>query len=255
MKRILFIILLSLITAVNAVSQTSGHCVIQTEKHDNILYLYMNPQEYGLLSDVNKTALIAQEAANHQVQTVYVISAYDGELWQMADNSMTKIDSWNKETASLLPGAKNGTSPRSLEHPWFLNFSGALSRRKDLGTGNSSQFLFNTYGRAGCYLYKGKWDLALNVMLGYQKNKDSKGSFSGSIGVDSRVYFLKGKTVNPFAGIGLAYASSGGTSSFTLPISVGMSVPVRNKGCIDICYQYSKVTSSAFIAGFTYMLQ
>ena len=257
MKRILFIIWLSITPFLDLMSQSPGQYVIHSEKHNDMVYLYMNPQAYELLSDVNKTALIKKEAAQHQVQTVYVICGYEGELWQTTNDSATMIDSWDKETASYLPGEGVTTSPRSLEHPWFFNISGALSRRKDIGaTSSSSQLFFNAYARVGCYLYKGKWDLALNGLIGYNKaSSDSKGSFSSSIGVDSRAYILSGKRVNPFAGIGLAYASNGGVSSFTIPISAGFSIPIKKKGCIDFCYQYSKVTNSVVIAGFTYMLQ
>ena len=63
-------------TILNAMSQKPGQYVIYTEKHDNIVYLYMNPKEYRLLSDISKTALTEREAVKNQVQTVYVICAY-----------------------------------------------------------------------------------------------------------------------------------------------------------------------------------
>ena len=200
MKRIQILLLLSMTTILNAMSQKPGQYVIYTEKHDNIVYLYMNPKEYRLLSDISKTALTEREAVKNQVQTVYVICAYESELWQMTNNSMTKIDSWNKENVTTLQSNSNTTSPRSLENPWFFNISAALSRQKDTeNIGNPSQLYFNAYGRVGCYLYKRRWDLALNGMIGYNKSSDdNNSSFSNSIGVDSRVYFLKGNTVHPF---------------------------------------------------------
>lgn len=236
-------------------SQTTNTYVAQFKEQENILYLYMNPPEYKWLSDISKVALINKEATKHDAQMVYVIYAYKGELWQKINGTMTMIDSWDKESVTTLQDQKQNASIRSIQHPWFFNLSGALNHVDGGVTNdNPSRTFYNAYCRVGCYLLSGRWDFAINGNIGYSKTfNEIKGSYSNSIGVDSRVYILKGKSVNPFAGIGLAYASSGNDSSVTVPLTAGLSIPVKGKGCIEFCYQYNKVTKSAIIAGYTYM--
>ena len=254
MKKVLLVLWLSISTVLNVMSQTSGNYVFYDEIHDNVLYLYMNPTEYSALSDTGKATLVKGEAKKHQVQTVYVICAYEGELWLMKNGSMQKTDSWDKNTVSMLQGNKKVASGRSLEHPWFFNISGAFDTPKS----SLITFTVSGYGRIGCYLLNGRWDLALNCLIGYNKivsitDNINEDIFNGSIGIDTRVNILKGKAVNPFAGLVLSYASSNGESSFTIPVSVGMSIPILGKSCLDVCYQYNKVTKSAIIVGYTYM--
>lgn len=252
MKQTLLIIFLISLSAINMMSQTTNTYVNKYERQGNLLYLYMNTNEYKSLSDDGKANLVTKEASKHQVQTVYVIYDYDGELWQMADNSMEMIDSWDKDHITL---AKGKRFIRSIEHPWFFNISGAINYDAGGIRGNNpSNVYFNAYGRSGCYLLKGRWDLGLNLLLGYNKNsEESKGSFTGSISMDSRVYILKGKAVNPFAGLGFGYAFGSGQSSFTIPISAGMSISIKENGFIDLCYQYNNVTKSSIIVGYTYI--
>lgn len=251
MKRVLLIIWLIGTTVANTMSQITDGCVEKHEKQGKLLYLYMNPNEYKSLSGNSKMTLITEEATKHQVQAVYVVCDHEGELWQMADNSMKMIDSWDKDNATPFKVKKFF---RSIEHPWFFNLSGAIGM--SISPESKSNVISGTAsgcGRIGCYLLKGRWDLALNGLVGYHFGDENNGSYSNSIGVDTRVYILKGKAINPFAGVGLAYAFGGGQSSFTIPISAGMSISVKRNGFIDLCYQYNNVTKSSFIIGYTYM--
>lgn len=238
---------------INARSQTTDNYVVWVMEHKEIVYLYMNPLTYGQLSEIGKNALIERETKELNVKHIYVIIGHGGELWQKTNDMVKMIDSWDMDKPSLtLTPVHTSSKGRSLQHPWFFNISGAVGMNLPLEGKMSMNY--NIYGRFGCYLLKGRWDLGLNLLLGYYKTaKESKGSFSNSISVDSRVYILKGKAVNPFAGLGLGYAFGSGQSSFTIPVSAGMSIPITKNGFIDLCYQYNNVTKSSFIIGYTYM--
>lgn len=256
MKRVLLIFWMIVMSVISAMSQTNNY-VVQVEERESKVYVYTNPQEYVRLSDIGKTALLKKEASKYDVKTICVVCGNIVELWQLDGNTLTKVDSWDKDSVATLSGRQKTSASyrRSLKHPWFFNFGGALNYNitDDVYT-TSSTLSYNAYGRLGFYLLKGRWDAAINCLIGYNKTKnDSKGSYSNSIGVDTRVYILRGKSINPFAGIGVAYAFGGGESSVTLPITAGLSIPVKGKGSIDFCYQYNKVTKSAFIVGYTYM--
>lgn len=235
-----------------AISQTTSNYVIRTEIHKGILYLYMDPVEYGRLSEIGKNTLIRTETREKDVKNVYVISGHTGELWQKTNELVKMVDSWDMDKAEALSVSGNPVSTgRSLQRPWFFNISGAWGFVK---SGGSTTINIYGYGRLGCYLLKGRWDLALNGLLGYSKIRgENEGTKNSSFGIDSRVYILKGKAFNPFAGIGLAYSSSSGESSFTIPFSAGTSIPIKGNGCIDACYQYNKVTKSTIIVGYTHM--
>lgn len=252
MKKAILILLLVASCATAAMSQATSNYVIHSEIQKDILYLYMNPIEYGQLSDIGKNKIIERETRKNVVRSAYVIIGHKGELWQKTDGAFVMVDSWDMDEAEALSvSSKKSSTGRSLERPWFFNISGAIGTIK-----SESSLLINIYGygRVGCYLYKGRWDLAINGLFGYSKIRGEKeGSKSSSFGVDTRGYILKGKTVNPYAGVGLAYSSSGGESSVTIPISAGMSIPINGKGCIDACYQYNKVTRSTIIVGYTHM--
>lgn len=252
MKKVILILFVIAISVTSSMSQTTNHYVIQKESYNDIMCIYMDPVEYGRLSEIGKNALIKKETKEIEVKNVYVISGHKSELWQKTNGSVVMVDSWDMDIAeSLLTSGNTPTAGRSLQHPWFFNISGALGSVKSEG---SSTFNIYGYGRLGCYLFKGRWDLAINGLLGYSTIKGrEEGTSSSSFGIDTRVYILKGKAFNPFAGVGLAYSSSAGESSFTIPVSAGASIPVSGKGCIDVCYQYNKVTKSAFIVGFTRM--
>lgn len=252
MKKAILILFVMAISVTSSMSQTTNHYVIQTEPHDDIMYIYMDPIEYGRLSEIGKNALIKRETRENDVKNVYVISGHNRELWQKTNGLVVMVDSWDMDTAeSLLASGDSPSTGRSLQHPWFFNISGALGSVKSEGSSTISVY---GYSRLGCYLFKGRWDLALNGLLGYSKIiGKNEGTKSSSFGIDTRVYILKGKVINPFAGVGLAYSSNGGESSLTIPVSAGASIPVSGKGCIDACYQYNKVTKSTIIVGFTHM--
>jgi len=238
--------------------QTDGSCVVHVEKHEKILYLYMNPQQYDKLPDTNKKSIIKTEAEKNSVKSVYVISEHRGELWNISYNFVNMVDSWNMNDA-LGSSNDNKTVRRSLEHPWFINFSGSFSCSGPMVKEGNDYVNFNTYGRFGFFLLKNRWDLAVNCLIGYNKvlgsQSENKGSFSNSIGFDTRVYFpLKQIKISPFVGLGMAYAFGGGNKSFTIPISVGINVPLK-KGCVDVCWQYDKVNKSMFVVGYTFMLK
>lgn len=254
MKKILLILWLSIVAALNVMSQTSGSYAM---KRDDILYLYMNPHDYAGLSEADKKTFLETKAGEFDVKTVYVVCAYKGELWQIVNGTLQKTDSWDKD-ASFVPqeGIKE-TSVRSLKHPWFVNVSGVLGVSSGDVIYDSSPGYINVSGslRAGCYLLKGRWDLAFNFLGGYNKTfgSDEKGSFNGSVGLDTRGYILKGKAVNPFVGVGASYSFGDGESSFNIPVSAGLNIPVRSRGCIDVSYQWSKATKSVVIVGWTVM--
>ena len=236
-------------------SQVNNY-IIHVEKHDNVAYLYVNPQEYEKLEDINKNSLLKAAANQHQISSICVISAHNTELWLLDKGVMKKVDSWNKDSASALSSRtqKKDDQKRSLQHPWFFNISGALTTGNVFDNKNGVAITYNAYCRFGCYLLGGRWDLALNGILGYSKpSKEAKGSYSNSIGVDTRLYILKGKAVNPFAGVGVAYAFGDGEASVTIPLSAGLSIPISSKGCLDFSYQYNKVTKSAIVIGYTHM--
>lgn len=249
MKRI-YLTLCFVLSFLFSVAQTNENCVVHVEKNGSLLYVYMNPDDYEKLSEENKKVLVKTEADNNYATTVYVICAHKGELWQTtAEGVMCKVDSWDTNVANMLPDNDYKQMPtRSLKHPWFLNASGALSF-------NSPNFYFNLYGRCGFFLLKGRWDLAANLLIGYNKSKGSKGSFSNSIGVDSRVYFpIKRVNINPFVGVGMSFAFGGGNTSFVMPISVGLNVPLW-KGCLDACWQYDKANKNMIVIGYTFMFK
>lgn len=253
MKKTILTLFLIVTGVAVAISQTTNNYVVKTVTQKDIVYLYMNPREYGLLSEIGKNALIKRETREINVKSVYVINGHNGELWQKEDDGMvTLVDSWDMDKAELVTAPNNKpTSGRSLQRPWFFNISGALGTAKsnDVST-------INVYGysRLGCYLLKGRWDMAINGLLGFTKTQnENKGSRISSFGLDTRVYILRGKAFNPYAGVGLAYSSNGGESSFTIPFSVGTSIPIKGKGCIDACYQYNKITKSTIIVGYTHM--
>lgn len=249
MKRI-FLTLWFVLSFLSAVAQTNEKYVVHVEKNGNLLYVYMNPDEYDKLPDKDKKVLVKSEANNNNVTSVYVISAHHGELWQeTTEGVINRVDSWDTNTVAMLPDNNFKQMPaRSLKHPWFFNVSGALCF-------NSPNFYFNLYGRYGFFLRDGKWDLAANLLIGYNKSKGSKGSFSNSIGVDSRMYFpMKRMNINPFVGVGMSFAFGGGNKSFVMPTSLGLNVPLW-KGCLDACWQYDKVNKNVLIIGYTFMFK
>lgn len=257
MKRIVFTLLLIITTIINVMSQ-NNHYIYKIVKRPNIdvVYLYANPKTYDLLDDIGKAKMVQNVANQYHAASIYVICAHDAELWLPSGDTMKKVDSWNKDSVKHLSGKtkKQDDQIRSLQHPWFFNISGALTTGDVFDLYYNGAITYNAYGRLGCYLLSGRWDLALSGIIGYTKpSKDEEGSYSYSAGLDTRVYILKGKTINPFAGVGVAYATSNGESSVTIPLSAGLSIPVAGRGCIDFCYQYNKVTKSAFVLGYTYM--
>lgn len=252
MKKAILTLFLIATSVIAVMSQTTSDYVFRVVTHKDIVCIYMNPEEYGLLSEIGKNVLVKRETREISVKNVYVISGHNGELWQKEDGSVKMIDSWDMDKAEALSVSGNAPSTgRSLQRPWFFNISGAFGMVKSDGAFSINLY---GYGRVGCYLLKGRWDIAVNGLLGYSTTKGSTGGIkSSSFGIDTRVYILKGKAINPFAGVGLAYSSSGGESSFTIPISAGASIPIKGKGCIDACYQYNKVTKSTIIVGYTHM--
>ena len=251
MKKIILIFGLILI-ALQTFAQDDVTCVVHKDKHENMLYLYMDPLQYNKLSDTNKKNIIKTEADKNSVKSIYVISEHRGELWNIGYNFVNMIDYWDMNNPS--EGSNNNKDQgvrRSLKHPFFFNASGSLS--------SSNNYLnINAYGRYGFFLLKNRWDFALNCLIGYNKGigeNKSKGNFNNSIGLDTRVYFpLKQIKIKPFAGLGMAYAFGGGNKSFTLPVSVGINFPIKD-GYIDICWQYDKVNKSMFVIGYTFMLK
>lgn len=256
MKKALLTIWLVVVSVASVMSQTN-HYIFHDEQQGNMVYLYMNSEKYWKLDDAGKMAVLKSGMNKYEVNIICVIDAHDVELWQMVDDTLILLDSWNKNSVKTLPSNKNKKEDqrRSLQHPWFFNLSGAINYSISDGLYvTSSTLSYNAYARLGCYLLKGRWDLALSGIIGYNKpSKDAIGTYSNSIGVDTRVYILKGKAINPFAGVGLAYAFGGSESSVTVPLTAGLSIPVKGKGCIDFCYQYNNVTKSAIIVGYTYM--
>lgn len=254
MKRITLTIWLVVFSVASAMSQIN-HYILQAVERDNITYLYMNPQEYGRLGDVGKNALIKAAANQYKATYICVISAYNTELWLLDKDTMEMVDSWDKDSVLSISGnaKKNDDQKRSLQHPWFFNISGAISTDNFFEQYQRTS-TYNAYGRIGCYLLGGRWDFAISGIIGYYKAPEQvKGTYNNSLGVDTRLYILKGKAVNPFAGVGVAYAFSDVESSVTIPLSAGLSIPVSSKGCLDFCYQYNKVTKSAIVIGYTYM--
>ena len=252
MKKAILTLFLIATCVISAMSQTVSNYVVHSEVQNDIMYLYMDPLEYERLSEIGKNTLVNRETKGNDVKSIYVISGHNGELWQNINGSVNMIDSWNMDKVEefSVSGVASSTG-RSLQRPWFFNISGALGSVKSDGA-----IAMNIYGcgRVGCYLLKGRWDLAVNGLLGYSKIRGSEEGFkSNSFGIDTRGYIMKGKAVNPFAGVGLAYSSSGGESSFTIPVSAGASIPIKGKGCVDACYQYNKITKSAIIVGYTHM--
>lgn len=237
------------------VAQTKENPVVHVEKNGELLCVYMNSRDYDKLSELEKKSLVKSQANKYDATTIYVISSHRGELWQEnSSGNMTIVDTWNKNAVPVLQDNNYKQMPtRSLEHPWFFNVSGALGY-------NTPSIYFNLYGRYGFYLLKGKWDLAANCLIGYSKSirpsdSGTKGSFSNSIGVDTRWYFpLKKTNINPFAGLGISYAFGGGNKSFTIPISAGVNIPLW-KGCLDACWQYDKVNKSIFMVGYTFIFK
>lgn len=255
MKRMILILLMIVMGVIEGVSQTN-HFVYHVDKQGNTAYAYMNTQEFVKLSDESRQLIIKMVANQNDAKSVCVVCGYEVELWQVEGDALKKIDSWDKDALELLPN-KNSNQDwgKRRRLPWFFNISGALNYYSGGITSTEPSTLnYNAYGRLGCYLLKGRWDIGLNLVIGYNKLRgETKGSYNNTFGIDTRVYILKGKAVNPFAGIGLAYAKGGDESSFTVPVTAGLSIPVNKRGCIDACYQYNKVTKSAFIVGYTFM--
>lgn len=257
MRKAILIMCLFVAALTSARSQTTDNYVVQIMEHKEIVYLYVNPLTYGQLSEIGKNTLIERETKELNVKHFYVINGHSGELWQKTNGSVKLVDSWNMDKpSSTLTPVHTPSKSRSLQHPWFFNISGAFGMA--VPKSSPTTITFSGYGRIGCYLLNDRWDLALNGLIGYNKivsisDNINEDFFNGSIGVDTRGYVLKGKAVNPFVGMGLSYASSNGESSFTIPVSVGMSIPILGKSCLDVCYQYNKVTKSAIIVGYTYM--
>ena len=254
MKRILLTLWLAVFSISSVMSQIN-HYVIEKIERDSITYLYMNPKEYERLDDIGKAALLKAAANQYQASSICVVSAHNTELWLLDKGAMKMVDSWNKDSVKALSGntKKQDNQKRSLQHPWFFNISGSISTDNIFEEYQKTK-TYNAYGRIGCYLLGGRWDFALSGIIGYCKpSGQSKGYYNNSIGVDTRLYILKGKAVNPFAGVGVAYATNNGESSVTIPLSAGLSIPINGKGCIDFCYQYNKVTKSAFVFGYTHM--
>lgn len=250
MKKILLTLGMVVIFVVNVMSQVN-HYVVSVETRDNMAYLYVDPKAYENLDDLGKVALLKATANQYHVSSFCVICSHVTELWQTFGDTIEMIDSWDKDNTTPLKAKR---FQRSIEHPWFFNLSGAVGM--SISPESESNILSGTVsgcGRIGCYILKGRWDLALNGLVGYNISDEDDGSYSNSVGVDTRVYILKGKAINPFAGIGLAYAFGSDQSSYTIPISAGMSISVMQNGFIDLCYQYNNVTKSSFIIGYTYM--
>ena len=242
--------------SITSVMSQINHYIIQKIEYDSITYLYMNPKEYEKLDDVGKTALLKIAANQYQVTSICVISAYNTELWLLDKGVMKMVDSWNKDSVKALSSntKKQDDQKRSLQHPWFFNISGAISTSGVFDLYYKRAKYYNAYGRLGCYLLGGRWDFALSGIIGYCKpSGQAKGYYSNSLGVDTRLYILRGKAINPYAGVGVAYAIGENESSVTIPLTAGLSIPVAAKGCIDFCYQYNKVTKSAIVMGYTYM--
>lgn len=254
MKRMILTILMIVMGVIEGASQTNQF-VNHVEKQGNTVYLYMNTQEFLKLTDESQKLIIKMTANQNDAKSVCVILGYEVELWQMEGDTLSKIDEWDKNVIKTLSNDKKTISQRGRRFPWFFNISGSINYFSgSILSTEPSTLTYNAYGRVGCYLLKGRWDMALNLVIGYNKARgETKGSYSNSFGIDTRVYILKGKAINPFVGVGLAYATGREESSFTVPITAGLSIPVKGKGCIDLCYQYNRVTKSAFIVGYTFM--
>ena len=254
MKKILLTLCL-LLPTLFASAQINRQVVLYAEKNGNMLYLYMNPEEYSTLQDHKKSELISVEAEAQQVSTVYVINNHQGELWhEQSHGHFWMVDSWDKDQLSEMTTIKGLAQrpERSLKHPWFFNVSGALTTMKEM-------YYLNLYGRLGFFLMKGRWDFAMNTLLGYSKPRgtetNTKGTFNNSIGFDTRVYFpIRPVNVNPFVGVGMSYAFGGGEKSVVFPVSAGVNIPLW-KGCFDACWQYDKLNKHVFVIGYTFMFK
>lgn len=263
MKKLLLIFCLTF-TVLSAYTQSDDSCIVYSEKHNEVLYLYMNPDCYNKLSELYKMALIESEAEKNSVKFISVVNAHKIELWSVYDGTRI-IDKWDKNNVEYKTYDNNENGAvRSLKHPWFFNISGSMAFTK-----NDNMFYLTGYGRIGFYLLKGRWDLAVNNVLSYSKemmnhvrvengqviHDELKHSFTGSFGVDTRVYFpIKSINTSPFVGVGLARTYGDGNKSTAIPVSLGLSVMVK-RGSIDACYQYEKTTNGIFVVGYTFMLK
>ena len=242
-------------------------CVAYAENRDNVMFLFVIPNKYDKMLEKDKIDLIRKEVGKEPIRIVNIISAHYVELWRIYFNTITMVDSWNMDEIAnkLQTESDDVTTIRNLKHPWFFNLSGSLAYYDN----DANMLHFNVYLRSGFYLLKSRWDLAVNYIYGYNKDvglhqhvegnhvvQDSPNdSSSSSFGIDTRVYFpFKKIRFNPFVGLGVSRSSTSDNSAWTVPVSVGFSIPTR-KGCFDVNYQYNKVVEGIFVVGYTFMLK
>ena len=250
----------------STIAQNNDKRIVYVEKYDSVLYLYVNPDKYNKMSENNKKEMIKSEADKHSVKMINVINHHKIELWRIYYNDINLVDMWDTNNIDCQMQQKSAETNvvRSLNHPWFFNVSGSIAFK-------DKWFYANGYSRIGFYLLKGIWDLAVNYMIAYSKemyNYDDyevidchavyrplRSSSNSSFGVDTRVYFpFKKIRFNPFVGLGVSRSSASNNSAWTVPVSVGFSIPTK-KGCIDVNYQYDKVIEGTFVVGYTFMLK
>lgn len=256
MKKAILIFGLVIISVISATSQTNN-CVIQVVEHKNHIYAYMDPQDYTSRSNNEKISLINNLAQQYNTTVVCVIYAHNSELWRSEHGTMKKVDSWDLDSINNQSTPKKKENRRSLQHPWFFNLSCSFNYYVGgsvLNPTSTEYTTINAYCRFGFFMLKGRWDLAVNGMVGFIKaDEENPGNLSYTVGADTRVYILKGKIINPFLGIGVSYAFGENVEpSVTIPFSAGISIPISSEtGCFDISYQYNNVTKSMFMFGYT----
>lgn len=259
-----------LIMATTALSQSNDARIVHSEKHNDMLYLYMKPDCYTKMSETEKRELVKSEANKNGVKLVNVFGVYKVELWRVNSNKATKIDMWDKNDIVQSDKGDNHGTIRSLKHPWFFNISGAISMKNhNIHDAFSPESTYcSGYVRIGCYLLKGRWDLAINNILSYSSTEETvikegmekaehkeEISFNGSFGVDTRVYFpIKSMKISPFVGVGLARSYGDGNKATTIPVSGGLCIMLK-RGSVEGCYQYEKTTKGIFIIGYTFILK
>lgn len=209
---------------------------------DRKLFL-MTSAEYDSLNNEQKKAVlnkVAQEFPEHDI-TVYKENQRR-ELWIASNQHLCLIDQWDNDSLHIenyLPLELNRTGKTKV----FYYIGGSFNGSRGQHSG-----IFDT--RCGTYLFENRWDASASFSLGYAR-ADGSTQFTGSTGLDSRVYFpIKKNNLSPYGGAGISWSFSP-SSYFEIKLLAGACWFVGN-GSLDFGAQYGTKSGLSFTIGYTF---
>lgn len=200
-------------------------------------------KEYDSLNNEQKKLVLGKMA---QEFPEYDISVYKEnqqmELWIADNHHLRLIDQWDNDSLHIenyLPLELNRTGKTKV----FYYVGGSFN-------GSNGQHSGALDIRGGTYLYENRWDASASLGLGYSKASENT-QYTGSISLDSRVYFPINKiNLSPYAGAGISWSFSP-SSYFELKLLTGTCWFIGN-GSLDLGLQYGIKSGFSLTIGYTF---